>query len=84
MIVVKISLKALSNSVKKGLKQGFDIWRHCAKQYKQLQMDIKYEELGTGISQLIEEKNSIKYRVAMLREHNNQLRDKCRVGQECG
>lgn len=63
-----MALSALSSNLKKGMKQGLEIWRTRVREQKKLAMDERYEQLSQGISLLMEQKNKLKYRLIAMRE----------------
>lgn len=79
-----MALATLSGNLKVALRQGMSIWRKRVKEIQRNQMDERYEQISQGIELLLDQKNKIRYRIAILREENTQLKQKCNLGAECG
>jgi hypothetical protein len=76
-----MSFSNLTNSVYKGIKQGFDIWRTNVKREKVQELNYRYDELVDGIEILDEKKMKIKNRIMSLEYENRQLKQKCKWGE---
>ena len=81
---IRMALSTLSGNLKVSLKQGMNLWRNRVREMRREELDDRYEELGRGIEVLFDQKNKLRYRIAMLREENGQLKEKCNLGAECG
>lgn len=81
---IKMALSTLSGNLKVSLKQGMTLWRNRVREMHREELDDRYEQLGRGIEMLYDQKNKIRYRIAMLRDENTQLKEKCNLGAECG
>ena len=79
-----MALSAISSNLKVGMKQGLDIWRNRVREHHQAQFDERHDELSHGISMMVEQRNKMRYRLAMVKEENAQMREKCTLGAECG
>ena len=81
---IKMALSTLSGNLKVSLKQGMTLWRNRVREMHREELDDRYEQLGRGIEMLYDQKNKIRYRIAMLRDENTQLKEKCNLGGDYG
>ena len=83
-MAIVIALNSLSNSVKKGVLQGLNIWRGKIYGYRRSQMDERYDQIISGLEMLTGQRNQKRYTIEVLKEQNKQLKEKCMWGVECG
>ena len=83
-MAVLMALNACSSSVKKGIRQGFNLWRTHAYQQRRLAIQERYEQMIHGLDMMADQRGSASYRIGVLREENRQLKEKCMWGVECG
>ena len=81
---ILMALNSFSGSLKKGLRQGFYIWRDRNSSMKRILMDERYDQIIQGLELLGDQKSELRYRIGVLREENKQLKEKCVWGVECG
>ena len=79
-----MSLNVFSNSLKKGMLQGFTIWRKAIHRQRVAAMDERYDQMISGLEMLNEQKGKLRYSIGVMREENKQLKEKCMWGVECG
>jgi hypothetical protein len=79
-----MALNTLSNSVKKGMLQGLNIWRDRIHEQRKMGMDERYDQIISGLEMLGDQKSQLRYRIGILKEQNKQLKEKCMWGVECG
>jgi len=75
-----MSLNSFSNSVKKGMRQGLYLWRDHIRSQRRVQMDERYEQMIQGLEMLGDQRSKVRYRIAVLRQENSQLKEKCMWG----
>ncbi len=63
-----MALNSFSNNIKKGLRQGFFIWRDKALEFKRVAMDERYDQMISGIELLGDQRSKLKYKIGVLKE----------------
>lgn len=69
-----MALNVFSNNVKKGLLQGFNLWRDKVHEQKRVVMDERYDQIISGLEMLNRQKGKLRYSIGILREENKQLK----------
>ena len=75
-----MALNSFSSSLKKGMRQGFFIWRDKNALFKRSMMDERYDQMIQGLEILGDQRSELRYRIGVLREENKQLKEKCVFG----
>jgi hypothetical protein len=81
---IMMALNSFSNSIKKGMRQGFGIWLDKVHDNRRVVMDERYDQMIQGLELLGQQRGQVRYRIGVLREENKQLKEKCMWGVECG
>jgi hypothetical protein len=81
---ILMALNTFSNSMKKGMRQGFGIWLDKVHQHRRIVMDERYDQMIQGLELLSDQRSQIRYKIGVLREENKQLKEKCMWGVDCG
>lgn len=63
-----MALNSFSNSVKKGIRQGFNIWIDKVHEHRRTYMDERYDQMISGLELLGQQRGKIRYRIGVLRE----------------
>lgn len=75
-----MGLNVFSNSIKKGMLQGFTIWRSKIHEQRLVQLDYRQEQILSGLDVLVNQKSKLRYNMGILSEENRQLKEKCMWG----
>lgn len=81
---ILMALNSFSGSIKKGMRQGFFIWRDKILIDRRKLMDERYDQIYQGLDMLNQHKGQLRYRIGVMREENKQLKQKCMWGVQCG
>ena len=73
-MAIMMALNVFSNSVKKGLLQGFGLWRSSVHRIRVNTMDERYEQIISGLEMLTEQKSKLRYNIGVMREESRQLK----------
>ena len=69
-----MGLNVFSNSVKKGLLQGFNIWRNRIHEQRLVVLDERQYQINSGLEVLNSQKSKLRYNMGILTEENKQLK----------
>ena len=61
-----MGLNVFSNSLKKGMLQGFTIWRNRIHEQRMVVLDERQGEIISGIEVLNNQKNKLRYNMGIL------------------
>lgn len=62
-MAIVIALNTMSNSVKKGMLQGLNIWKNKIYENRRVMMDERYDQIISGLEMLTEQRNQKRYRI---------------------
>ena len=62
-MAIVIALNTMSNSVKKGMLQGLNIWKNKIYENRRVMMDERYYQIISGLEMLTEQRNQKRYRI---------------------
>jgi len=62
-MAIVIALNTMSNSVKKGMLQGLNIWKSKIYEHRRIMMDERYDQIISGLEMLTEQRNQKRYRI---------------------
>ena len=83
-MAIIMSLNVFSSSLKKGMLQGFTIWRNRLHEQRVAVLEERQDQVISGLEMLKNQKGKIRYNIGVLEEENRQLKEKCMWGVECG
>lgn len=66
-MAIMIALNVFSNSLKKGLLQGFNIWRDRIHQQRRVAKDEHYDQIISGLEMLTVQKQKLRYNIEILK-----------------
>lgn len=66
-MAILMALNVFSNSVKKGMLQGLNIWRDRIHSHRRVVMDEHYDQLISGLEMLTSQKQKLRYSIEVLR-----------------
>jgi len=62
-----MALNSFSSSIKKGLRQGFYLWKDRTASFKRVIMDERYDQMIQGLELLGDQRSELRYRIGVLR-----------------
>jgi hypothetical protein len=66
-MAIVIALNTMSNSVKKGMLQGLNIWKNKIFEHRRIIMDERYDQIISGLEMLTDQRNQKRYRIEILK-----------------
>ena len=79
-MAIIMGLNVFSNSIKKGMLQGFNIWRNKIHEQRLMILDERQEQIVSGLEVLNNQKEKLRINMGILAEENRQLKEKCMWG----
>ena len=62
-----MSLNVFSNSVKKGMLQGLQLWRAAVHKQRITSMDYRCDQIVSGLEMLTDQKANLRYKIGVMR-----------------